>query len=115
MARPKSINGMNNLNASSTSTPDVNGVTHIMDINNDPVMVDADEKITGHCSVALEQLCKVALAGTAGASISTSAARILVNRGRPMYNIDTKTLQVRERISSLVMEYSIYHCSFIFS
>jgi hypothetical protein len=44
----------------------------------------------------LEQLCKVAVSGTT--SVSTSAVRILVNRGRPMYNIDTNTYQVSEFI-----------------
>jgi CRISPR/Cas system-associated endonuclease Cas1 len=63
-----------------------------MDINNNPVMVDADETITGHCSISLEQLCKVAVSGAT--TVSTTAVRILINRGRPMYNIDVNTYQV---------------------
>ncbi len=90
MARNSSriINGTNNNNSAILA----NGMTQILDINNNPVMVDADETITGHCSISLEQLCKVAVSGTT--SVSTSAVRILVNRGRPMYNIDTNTYQV---------------------
>lgn len=89
MARNSSriINGTNN-----NPPTDANGMMQIMDINNNPVMVDADETITGHCSISLEQLCKVAVSGTT--SVSTSAVRILVNRGRPMFNIDTNTYQV---------------------
>lgn len=59
--------------------------------------VDVDEdKITGHCSLSLEQLCKVAVAGATnnGGGFVTTAARILVSRGRPMYNIDNKSMQV---------------------
>lgn len=95
MARNSSriINGTNN---NPPATVNANGMMQILDINNNPVMVDADETITGHCSISLEQLCKVAVSGTT--SVSTSAVRILVNRGRPMYNIDTNTYQVSEFI-----------------
>jgi hypothetical protein len=60
--------------------------------------MDGDEdRITGHCVISLEQLCKVAWSGSVsgnGAIASTSVARLLVNKGRPMYNIDTKAMQV---------------------
>lgn len=60
--------------------------------------MDGDEdRITGHCSISLEQLCKVALSGSIasnGAIAATTVARLLVNKGRPMYNIDTKAMQV---------------------
>lgn len=59
---------------------------------------DGDEdRITGHCVISLEQLCKVALSGSIaanGAIAATSVARLMVNKGRPMYNIDTKAMQV---------------------
>jgi hypothetical protein len=64
--------------------------------------MDGDEdRITGHCVISLEQLCKVALSGSVsvnGAIASTSVARLLVNKGRPMYNIDTKAMQ-REMVT----------------
>lgn len=57
-----------------------------------------DDWITGHCSVSLEQLCRVAVAQQVqqggGSSCATTVARLLINRGRPMYNIDTKHMQV---------------------
>lgn len=60
--------------------------------------MDGDEdRITGHCVISLEQLCKVALSGSIsseGAIAATTVARLLVNKGRPMYNIDTKAMQV---------------------
>jgi hypothetical protein len=64
--------------------------------------MDGDEdRITGHCVISLEQLCKVAWSGSVsgnGAIASTSVARLLVNKGRPMYNIDTKAMQ-REMVT----------------
>lgn len=60
--------------------------------------MDGDEdRITEHCVISLEQLCKVALSGSIsseGAIAATTVARLLVNKGRPMYNIDTKAMQV---------------------
>jgi hypothetical protein len=55
---------------------------------------EEEERIVGHCSLSLEQLCKVALAGGTSGGITTNVARILVSRGRPMSNVDTKTMQV---------------------
>ena len=49
--------------------------------------------------VGLEQLCKVAVASTGGVSGTVNVARILVNSGRPMFNIDTKTMQVIHSIT----------------
>eukprot|EP01033_Poteriospumella_lacustris_P010291 gene10291-7309_t len=64
--------------------------------------MDGDEdRITGHCVISLEQLCKVALSGSIsseGAIAATTVARLLVNKGRPMYNIDTKAMQ-REMVT----------------
>lgn len=58
--------------------------------------IDNEDKVVGHCSISLEQLCKVQLANAATTSASVAAPRILIHRGRPMHNLDSKTLQVRE-------------------
>jgi hypothetical protein len=55
--------------------------------------LDMSEKYYGHCSIALEQLCKVAIANRATGNASISPARILVHRGRPMHHMDSATLQ----------------------
>lgn len=67
--------------------------------------IDNEDKIVGHCSISLEQLCKVALANAATTSASVAAPRILIHRGRPMHNLDSKTLQVRSII--LMLFYSL--------
>lgn len=43
----------------------------------------------------LEQLCKVAMVSSGGLSGCVNVTRMLVNQGRPMYNIDAKSLQVQ--------------------
>lgn len=53
-----------------------------------------DDTLTGHCAVGLEQLCKVAMVSSGGVSGCVTVTRLLVTHGRPMYNIDPKTLQV---------------------
>jgi hypothetical protein len=58
--------------------------------------IDSEEKMVGHCSISLEQLCKVALANAATSNATVAAPRILIHRGRPMHNLDSKTLQVRD-------------------
>lgn len=55
---------------------------------------NGDDVLTGHCSVGLEQLCKVAMVSSGGASGCVTVTRILANQGRPMYSIDSRTLQV---------------------
>jgi hypothetical protein len=55
----------------------------------------SEDFVTGHCAVGMEQLCKVAMVSSGGLSGSVTVTRILVNNGRPMYNIDSRTLQVR--------------------
>jgi len=57
-----------------------------------------EDVITGHCAIGLEQLCKVAMVSTGGASGFVSVTRLLVNQGRPMHNIDAKSLQ-REMVT----------------
>jgi hypothetical protein len=54
----------------------------------------SEDFLTGHCAVGMEQLCKVAMVSSGGLSGSVTVTRILVNNGRPMYNIDSRTLQV---------------------
>jgi hypothetical protein len=61
--------------------------------------IDSEEKMVGHCSISLEQLCKVALANAATSNATVAAPRILIYRGRPMHNLDSKTLQVRPFVS----------------
>lgn len=60
--------------------------------------MDTDEdRISGHCSLSLEQLCRIAMSSNStstNGSFSTTAVRLLISRGRPMYNIDTKVMQV---------------------
>ena len=53
-----------------------------------------EDFLIGHCAIGLEQLCKVSMATTHGVSGSVNISRILVRRGKPMYNLDSKTLQV---------------------
>lgn len=59
---------------------------------------DPEEVVVGHSAVALEQLCQVAVASSGGVCGKTSTARILLDQGRPMYNIDSKTMQ-REMVT----------------
>jgi hypothetical protein len=54
----------------------------------------SEDYLTGHCALGLEQLCKVAMVSSGGLSGCVNVTRLLVNQGRPMYNIDAKTLQV---------------------
>ena len=76
---------------------------------NDGNSSDSEEKVVGHCAIALEQLCKVALAGsTSTPSVSVNAARILVNRGRPMHSIDTKSMQVLYSFSSYILFFFLF-------
>ncbi len=60
----------------------------------DPMAEDEDS-IVGHCAIGLEQLCKVAMVSSGGTSGYITVSRLLVNRGRPMFNMDPKTMQVR--------------------
>lgn len=61
----------------------------------DPVWGEDDgESIVGHCSIGLEQLCKVAMASSGGASGYVTVSRLLANKGRPMFNMDPRTMQV---------------------
>jgi hypothetical protein len=55
---------------------------------------DESDCIVGHCSIGLEQLCKVALVSSGGASGCISVSRLLTNKGRPMFNMDPRTMQV---------------------
>jgi len=59
---------------------------------------NSDDVVVGHCAIGLEQLCKVAVASTGGTTGTVNVARILVNSGRPMFNVDTKTMQ-REMVT----------------
>jgi len=58
---------------------------HFYDVDKEPYVME---------KLGLEQLCKVAVASTGGATGMVNVARILVNSGRPMFNVDTKTMQV---------------------
>lgn len=69
--------------------------------------IDNEDKIVGHCSISLEQLCKVALANAATTSASVAAPRILIHRGRPMHNLDSKTLQVRLLFSATLHSFEL--------
>ena len=53
-----------------------------------------EDLLAGHCAIGLEQLCKVAMVSTGGVSGCVTVTRMLVNQGKPMYNIDAKSLQV---------------------
>lgn len=59
---------------------------------------DESDCIVGHCSIGLEQLCKVALVSSGGASGCISLSRLLTNKGRPMFNMDPRTMQVSARV-----------------
>lgn len=48
----------------------------------------------GHCTISLEQLCKVAMVSSGGVTGTTSVARSLSNMGRPVYTLDPKNLKV---------------------
>jgi hypothetical protein len=73
--------------------------------------IDNDDRIVGHCSISLEQLCKVALANAASSSATVAAPRIMVHRGRPMHNLDGKTLQVGIlSLSSLLLLSLLFLC-----
>ncbi len=61
--------------------------------HHDPLTEDED-CIVGHCAIGLEQLCKVAMVSSGGASGYITVSRLLENRGRPMFNMDPKTMQV---------------------
>jgi hypothetical protein len=50
--------------------------------------------LTGHCSIGLEQLCKVALVSSGGQTGSVSLTRQLLKDGLPLYCIDYKSMQV---------------------
>ena len=63
-------------------------------------------------ALGLEQLCKVAVANTGGLSGSINIARILVSSGRPMFNIDTRTMQVSDEVAGeylLIVQFPPYH------
>jgi hypothetical protein len=72
--------------------------------------IDSDDRMVGHCSISLEQLCKVALANAATSTATVAAPRILVHRGRPMHNLDAKTLQVSLLFLFCFLS-SLYLCS----
>jgi hypothetical protein len=67
-----------------------------------------EDVITGHCAIGLEQLCKVAMVSTGGASGFVSVTRLLVNQGRPMHNIDAKSLQVSELSECIHVSYHTF-------
>ena len=58
------------------------------------LLADDEDCIVGHCAIGLEQLCKVAMVSSGGASGYITVSRLLENRGRPMFNMDPKTMQV---------------------
>eukprot|EP01034_Spumella_vulgaris_P021629 gene21629-27668_t len=63
-----------------------------------PSSADDEDCIEGHCAIGLEQLCKVAMVSSGGTSGYITVSRLLVNRGRPMYNMDPRTMQ-REMVT----------------
>eukprot|EP01031_Cornospumella_fuschlensis_P031857 gene31857-38519_t len=52
---------------------------------------DDDDVLSGHCALSLASLCGLAVRGE---GCSVSATRMLMSRGKPMYCVDPKTLQV---------------------
>ncbi len=64
---------------------------------------DESDCIVGHCSIGLEQLCKVALVSSGGASGCITVSRLLTNKGRPMFNMDPRTMQVRANFSDYLL------------
>ena len=73
-------------------------VSHTHSDKSDSVGGGGEDLVTGHCSIGMEQLCKVAMVSTGGVSGCVTVTRMLANQGRPMYNIDVKTLQVNVSI-----------------
>ena len=54
------------------------------------------EVVSGHCSIGLEKLCKVAMVSSGGVSGSTGTAQMLLRDGLPMYRVDQQTMQVHD-------------------
>jgi hypothetical protein len=52
------------------------------------------EQCVGHCSVGLEQLCKVALVASGGVSGCVTVTRLLLRDGLPLFKVDQKSMQV---------------------
>jgi hypothetical protein len=68
----------------------------------------AEDYVTGHCAIGMEQLCKVAMVSSGGVSGCVNVTRILSNQGKPMYNIDAKSLQVIKFISVRLPYYRVH-------
>lgn len=56
---------------------------------------DSYEEVSGHCSIDLEKLCKVALIYSGGTNGTVSVSRILLRDAAPLYNICPKMIQVK--------------------
>lgn len=85
-----SSGGSSNNNNSSSSNGGANGSSGSSGSSGG----GGSDRIVGHCAIGLEQLCKVAMVSSGGVTGSVNITRLLVNRARPMYNIDGASLQV---------------------
>jgi hypothetical protein len=63
----------------------------------------------GHCAIGLEQLAKVAMVSSGGVRGYVSVARVLLRDGLPLYNIDTRTIQVIYLQFPLIICFKFFH------
>ncbi len=56
---------------------------------------EESESVIGHCVIGLNRLCITAATSESGMSGQRSVAQVLMKDGLPLYNIDTRSMQVK--------------------